>query len=71
MSLFRQGKRDQARKLAAAAAAKMKPLPNDEQNPLANNAYYDDLILWLACKEAKAMIRFDEGPPAKAANDKK
>ena len=38
----------------------MKPLPKDEQNPLANNATRDDLILWLAYKEAKAMIKFDE-----------
>src|SRR5260370_24286645 len=52
MSLFRQGKHDEARKLAIAAAAKMKPLPKDEQNPLANGAYYDDLILWLAAVAA-------------------
>ena len=59
MSLFRQGKHDDARKLALAAAAKMKPLPKDEQNPLANNANHDDLILWLAYKEAKAMLKFE------------
>ena len=59
MSLFRQGKHDEARKLALAAAAKMKPLPKDEQNPLANNATPDDLILWLAYKEAKAMLKFE------------
>jgi hypothetical protein len=49
----------------------MKPLPQDEQNPFANGAYYDDLILWLAYKEAKAMIGFDAAPPAKAENAKK
>ena len=38
MSLFRQGKEDEARKLATAAAAKMKPLPKDEKDPLAGNA---------------------------------
>ena len=27
---------------------------------LVNNATHDDLILWLAYKEAKAMIQFDE-----------
>jgi hypothetical protein len=58
MSLSRQGKSDEARKLAIGAAAQMKPLPKDEQNPPANNAYYDDLILWLADKEAKAVIHF-------------
>jgi hypothetical protein len=29
--------------------------PKDEQNPLNGNAYHDDLILWLADKEAKAI----------------
>jgi tetratricopeptide (TPR) repeat protein len=71
MSLFRQGKPDEARQLAIAAAAKMKPLPKDEQNPLANGAYWDDLILWLAYKEAKAMLEFDAAPRPKAENDKR
>ncbi len=38
MGLFRQGKTDLARKLATEAAAKMKPLPVHEQNPLASSA---------------------------------
>ncbi len=38
MGLFRQGKTDLARKLATEAAAKMKPLPVDEQRPLAGGA---------------------------------
>ncbi len=62
MSLFRQGKADEARKLAIAAAADMKPLPKDEKNPLADNADHDDLILWLAYKEAKGLIQFDAAP---------
>jgi eukaryotic-like serine/threonine-protein kinase len=66
MSLFRQGKEDEARKLATAAAAKMKPLPKDEKNPLADNANPDDLILWLAYKEAKALIQFEPAPAAPA-----
>jgi hypothetical protein len=33
----------------------MKPFPADEQNPLAR-ADHDDLILWLACREAKALL---------------
>ena len=65
MSRFRQGKRDEARELAIAAVAQMKPLPKDEKNPLANNASYDDLILWLAYKEAKALIQFDAARPPK------
>jgi hypothetical protein len=49
----------------------MKRLPKDEQNPLDNGDGRDDLILQLAYKEAKAMIRFDEDPPPKAEKDKK
>ncbi len=71
MSLFRLGKPDEARKLATAAAAKMKPLPGNEQNPLADGANRDDLIVWLAYKEAKALIQLDVAPPAKPVNDKK
>ena len=59
MSLFQRGKADGARKLAVEAAAKMKPLPKDEKNPLADGASVDDLLLWLAYKEAKGLIRFD------------
>jgi hypothetical protein len=68
MSLFRQGRPDEARKLATEAAAKMKPLPKDEKNPLAGGATADDLILWLAYKEAKELIKFDAAlAPAPAA----
>jgi hypothetical protein len=67
MSLFRQGKQDDARQLATEAAATMKPLPADEKNPLAGDASADDLILWLAYKEAQAMIQFDAAPTTPAA----
>jgi tetratricopeptide (TPR) repeat protein len=70
MSLYRQGKQDEARKLALAAAGRMKPLPNDENNPLVVRDFHDDLITWLAYKEAKALIPFDTGTPAKAETDK-
>ncbi len=60
MSLFRQGKVDEAKKLMAQTVASMKPLPEDPRNPLVGVAYADDLILWLACKEAKAMIPFED-----------
>ena len=73
MSLFRQGKADEARKLAIAAAAKMEPLPRDENNPLANltapaggGGTYEYLIMWLACKEAMALIKFDAAPATPA-----
>jgi hypothetical protein len=41
----------------------MKPLPKQEKNPLAGGASPDDLMLWLAYKEAKALIQFDAAPP--------
>ncbi len=67
MSLYRQGKTDDARKLAIAAAAKMQPLPKDENSPLAGaDGAENDLIMWLAYKESKAMIQFDS-PSATAA----
>ncbi len=53
MSLFSQGKREEARKIAADTAARMNPLPQDEKSP----QFHDDLILWTAYKEAKAMIQ--------------
>jgi WD40 repeat protein len=68
MSLFRQGKENEARELATEAAANTKPLPKDEKNPLAGGATTDDLILWLAYKEAKTMMQLDPapaGPPQK------
>jgi hypothetical protein len=34
----------------------MKPLPADERQPLGNNAVGDDVIIWLAYKEAKALL---------------
>jgi tetratricopeptide (TPR) repeat protein len=76
MSLFRQGKPDEARTLAAQTAARMKPFPHDEENPLAaaepdvaGDSHADNLILWLACKEAKALIHFDAAPAAAAPRD--
>ncbi len=62
MGLFRQGKADLARKLATEAAAKMKPLPIDERKPLAGGADANDLVMWLAYKEAKALLKFEATP---------
>jgi hypothetical protein len=44
----------------------MKLLPKDEKNPRAGNAYHNDLIVWMAYKEAKALIQFDPAPTAPA-----
>ena len=41
-------------------------LPKDEKNPLAGRASPDDLLLWLAYKEAKALIKFEPAPAAPA-----
>jgi hypothetical protein len=62
MSLFKQGKAEEARRLALEAAAKMKPLPKDDEAPLAGGA--DDLILWLAYKEARARLNLRAAPTA-------
>jgi len=71
LNLFRHGKPDEARKLAIEAAVAMKPLPKDDNNPLAGNATYDDLILWLAYKEATTLMQVEAIPPPKAEDDKK
>ncbi len=68
MSLFRQGQDDEARRLATEAASKMKPFPKDEKKPLADNANQDDLIVWLAYKEAKALIKYDAAPAPNTEN---
>jgi hypothetical protein len=71
MSLFRQGKGAEAHKLATEAVAKMKPLPVDEKKPLDRESGHEDLILWLAHKEAKAMIGFAAGPAPKGKAEEK
>ena len=71
MILFRRGKGDEARKLATEAAARMRPLPSDERNPLSEGADRDDLILWLAYREARALIGFHPPPAAPAKPDAK
>ena len=70
LSLFRQGKQDEARALASAAAAKLQPLPRDENNPLVGAANHDDLILWLAYKEVQALTQPAATPPPQVENDK-
>jgi len=59
MSLFRLGRKDEAVDVAAKAGAKMKPLPV-QGNPMSGDSNPDVIILWLAYKEAKAMIGFLE-----------
>lgn len=56
MCLFQLGRTDEARALHTATEAEMNPFPADEQNLLENRTHFDDLILWLACREAKALL---------------
>jgi hypothetical protein len=42
----------------------MRPLPRDEKNPPAGDRNFNDLMLWLAYKEAKALLQFDAAPAA-------
>jgi tetratricopeptide (TPR) repeat protein len=70
MRLFHQGKKDEARDLATKAAAEMKPLPQDERKPVMPDGS-GDLILWLAYKEAKALIGFDAPSAASTPLEKK
>jgi hypothetical protein len=63
MTRFHQGKPAEARALFTATEATTRPLPADDQNPRAG-ADHDDLILWLAYKEAKALLA-EPGTPEK------
>jgi tetratricopeptide (TPR) repeat protein len=63
MSLFRQDRTEEARKLFSETKAQMPPLPTDERKPLVDGqlANHDVLICWLAYKEAKSLLK---GPAA-------
>jgi tetratricopeptide (TPR) repeat protein len=58
MSLFKQGRAQEARTLFSQEEARMQPLPKDETKPVAdgNLVSHDVLIWWLAHKEAKATL---------------
>jgi tetratricopeptide (TPR) repeat protein len=58
MSLFRQDKAEEARNLFSQAEAQMPPLPKDEGKPIVDGKPFDRdfLVMWLAYKEAKALI---------------
>jgi len=53
MSLFKEGKSPEAHELFQKVAATMKPVPSLDQ---IRRAHHDDLVLWLAYKEAEAML---------------
>jgi hypothetical protein len=66
MNLFRQDKPQEALILLTQAGAQMPAWPKDESKPFTDGrpAYHDDLICWLAYKEATALI---EGPSPSVA----
>jgi WD40 repeat protein/tetratricopeptide (TPR) repeat protein len=70
MSLFRRGKEVEARRIATTAASRMKPLPADENNPLTGGASADDLILWMAYKEARAILGLDTAPASPSQSNR-
>ncbi len=59
MSLFTQGRDDEARKRLGEIKAKMPPLPADLKKPLVNGKEpsADELIFWLAFKEATLLLQ--------------
>ena len=66
MSLFRQERPEEARKLFSQAEAEMPPFPADERKPFVDGrlANHDVLICWLAYKEAKTLIGAPSAPVA-------
>ncbi len=58
MSLFRQNRADEARKLFAQAEAQMPHLPASERRPFADRAPFNHefLICWMAYKEARSLV---------------
>lgn len=70
MIRFKEGKQDEARKLATATAAKMTPIPEDIEHQLAWDANLGDMILWLTYKRAKKLIGFKNPPPPKPPTEK-
>ena len=68
MNLFRQGKQDKARKLATAASLNMTkfcPLPLEQKF----HYQHDDLIIWMAYKEAKELLHLESVAPEKLAHE--
>jgi eukaryotic-like serine/threonine-protein kinase len=69
MCLFQRGEVGEARSAFAAAEASMKPPPTGIDEAV--SAHHDDLILWLAFKEAREMLSDSAHPiePATATAD--
>jgi hypothetical protein len=57
MALFRLGQVARAREVMADAEAEMTPPPADEKKLQMDEVNPDELILWMAYKEARALIK--------------
>ena len=57
MSLCQQGQLGIARQLFSETETKIKPLPKAGQWPLTHGVDHDDLILWLAYREARSLLQ--------------
>ena len=62
MCLSQQTKSTEAHALFTIQEEKMKPLLADDKKPLSDEAGPDDLLLWLAYKEAKVLIAGSDKP---------
>jgi hypothetical protein len=65
MSLFRQGRAQEAQAVFSEAEAKMPPFPQDEGKPVigGKTASHDVMICWLAYREAKAVLNGMDSTP--------
>ncbi|RBP36069.1 non-specific serine/threonine protein kinase/serine/threonine-protein kinase [Roseimicrobium gellanilyticum] len=63
MCLFQQDRQPEAHELFTTTEAKMKPLPPEGKISLLDvDIHYDDIVLWLAYKEARAMLQTTATP---------
>ena len=72
MTLFRLDRVEEARKLFGQAQTQLPPFPKDDNNPVVPGKRFDpDIVLmWLACKEAKALIEVPSVPIAQPSPPK-
>jgi tetratricopeptide (TPR) repeat protein len=70
MILLRHGKDAEAQSLFRTAAAEMPGLPVDDGQVLLNGPTQDDMIFWLAYKEAKALLQ-PHAPASSTSTDGK